>query len=180
VLEATTAGSRADSESHTDNAILDTETVDDEIADQLNHGPDGSGGVVDDVLRINWGEDAAGSVYVEPAPIQDRRLQVFKDLLKDFLIDPQFRAQLINAADKPAMLEALGIPVGKNAKFDEVKAVVPVPPGMPPRPGEPGNSPPDPNAPPEPPKPPRLSANVTRGLSLLGRVAGDDDAGDDA
>lgn len=168
VLEATTSGSRADSVSHSDNAILDTENVDDEIADQLNHGPDGTGGVVDDILVINGGPDDAGAVFIEPAPIEDKRLGVFKDLLGQFLADPQFRAQLINATDKPAMLEALGAPLGKDATFEPVKAVVPVPPGMPPR-----NGPPQPGDDPKPPRPPALSASAVRGLSLLGRLYDD-------
>jgi hypothetical protein len=108
-MEATQSGSRADSETHTDSALLDCTLVDRDIADALSRG------VVDDVLAVNWGEEARGSVYIEPAPLVDDKIATYKLLLAAILGNPGALEELLASADMEAVLDALDIPMAQGS-----------------------------------------------------------------
>ena len=56
-------GSRADASKHTETGLTDSELLHADLCDQLNRG------VVDDLLTLNYGVDAARSVYVVAVPL---------------------------------------------------------------------------------------------------------------
>lgn len=103
-MEAQTAGSRADSESHADAGITDSALVHSSICEALNTG------AVDDVLTLNWGEEARGSVYVTPAPLQDAKRALFTDLFSELWAQPAGMSQFVKNADMDAVFDLMEIP----------------------------------------------------------------------
>jgi hypothetical protein len=114
LVEATTAGSRADSEVQSEGDVLQLEYVDDEIAGQFSEG------VLDAWLVINFGEDARGSVVVRPAPLADRKRAVYTKWV-DGLLASSLANKVIAAADNKAVFDHLEIPVDDDLN-EQVKA----------------------------------------------------------
>lgn len=109
VIEATTAGSRADSDAAMDVSITDSEQVHGDIVRCLNWHS------IDDTLAINFGPEYRGAVYAEPSPIIDANKQVLKDLFTALTQNPGMFEQVMADLDRPALYEALRLPVQANA-----------------------------------------------------------------
>jgi len=119
LLEAQTAGSRADASTADAQCVDDMESIEDSIVSQLNHGGMGNQGAVDDFLRFNFGEDAVGTVVIKPAPLVDEKRQFKQDLLKAwFPVDPELQAR----TNREAMLKEQEIPANEDFNLDEFKA----------------------------------------------------------
>jgi hypothetical protein len=90
VIEGT-HGTKAEASVHTDTAELDRELIDDDIAEQISHGHHDYNvpGVVDDLLWLNYGEEARGSITLKPAPLVDEKVAVYTDLLKTAMGNPE-------------------------------------------------------------------------------------------
>jgi hypothetical protein len=97
-------GSRADAHTHTDTAITETELLHADICAQLNHQ------VIDELLTLNFGEGAPGSVYLAPAPLRDSKRDVFQKLLEAMWKDPATLGQFLKQTDLDAVLEVMQIP----------------------------------------------------------------------
>jgi hypothetical protein len=69
-------GSKADAQTQTNSATLDSELVDCDIADAVTRG------IVDELLVLNFGRKAQGAVAIEPAPIETDAMGVLRDTLK--------------------------------------------------------------------------------------------------
>jgi hypothetical protein len=110
-LEATSAGSRADSESHGDSASFDLEAIDDDIADQFSRGQPTYDvpGVIDEIVALNWGESARGLLRAIPAPLVDSKVEVYEKLLQSVFGNPQMASTFASVVDWPDVLSHLDI-----------------------------------------------------------------------
>lgn len=135
---ATVGGTKADAEQHTDTAIVNSENVASAIARSLNRN------VVDDILTINFGPDAKGSVWVNPGKLTDANQATDNKVLDAILADPELRLQYLKQIDADAITDRRSIPKldGQTINFEDV---------LPPIPQLKGQLPPDPNNPEDPP-----------------------------
>ncbi len=101
-------GSRADAHRHTDTAVMDSELLHRDVCRQLN------ANVVDDLLTLNFGPDAAGSVYITPAPVQDEKRETLAALVEAAWKDPATLADTLRKTDMDAVMDVLEIPRNGN------------------------------------------------------------------
>jgi hypothetical protein len=122
-IEATKAGSRADSGTAADTAVDDLEAIDDDIADQLNNGQDGVIGPVNDVLLFNRGPSEVDSVIIEPAPLVDAKRQLQKDLFIAMVQrNPAAATEAWARLDKVQTFDDLELPTDPEFDYDEFEA----------------------------------------------------------
>jgi len=95
-------GSKADAQTHTDTATLDSELIDRDIADAVTRD------VVDELLVLNFGRRARGAVAIEPAPIETDSLGVLRGVL-DALIAKD-GAEAAGKIDVGGLLDQLSVP----------------------------------------------------------------------
>ena len=95
-------GSRADAETHTDTATLDSELIDRDIADAVTRD------VVDELLAVNFGRKARGSVAIEPAPIETDSLGVLRGVLDSLIAKDS--AEAVAKIDVAGLLDQLSVP----------------------------------------------------------------------
>jgi hypothetical protein len=101
-MEAQTSGSRADSESHTDSGMLDSQLVGNLIPGQLQR-------LVDDLCYLNWGLPP-GTVRIKQSPLVDDKKQTLNDLVKSMGFSPDFQRALELCIDWDRTLDTLEIP----------------------------------------------------------------------
>lgn len=101
VLEAQASGSRADSESHTASAMQDIENIDDDIAAQVSQGSPlyDVPGLVDELLRLNWGDGTQGAIILKPAPLVDDKLETYQALISAVFASPAIAPFLVQVPD---------------------------------------------------------------------------------
>jgi hypothetical protein len=101
VLEATTAGSRADSQSHTSSISLDLELLDNDQADQITQGQPTHNvpGVVDELLALNFGEQARGTVKIVPAPLSDPKVELYTKMIEAVMANSTLAPVFAKVAD---------------------------------------------------------------------------------
>jgi hypothetical protein len=118
VLEAQNSGSRADSTTHTQSASLMLENLDDDIANQVSQGQPmyGVPGVIDELLRLNWGEGTQGSIVIRPAPLSDPKIQLYTTIITTLLANPKIAPVLVQAMDLQDMLGHLDIKTPEDFK----------------------------------------------------------------
>ena len=97
-------GTRADAAEHSETAIVDSELVAQDFAAALNRQ------VVDDVLSLNHGDGARGSVWIEPSPISDTRNDTDRALLTTLLTHPATAAAVASQIDVAVLLDDLDVP----------------------------------------------------------------------
>jgi len=109
-------GSRADSEQHTDTDTTDCEIVDALIAEAFNKQ------VVDDVLTLNFGEQARGAVYIKPAKLRDIHREVDLKIIDAALNDPELRQQYLEQVAIDTINDRRGVPTldGKDMVLEAV------------------------------------------------------------
>lgn len=141
---ATQGGTKADAQQHTDTATINAENLSGRIADSLNRN------VVDDILELNYGPDARGSVYITPGKLTDANLGTRNRILDAILADPMMRGKYLSQLDVDAMTDQSAIPHDKPIEIEEPLVVPPrtgAAPGAGADPNAEINPPEDPNAP---------------------------------
>lgn len=113
VTEATIAGSRADSESSADLALLIAQELLDDIMESVNKE------VINPLLEYNYGPEARGMVYVKAEPLDDRTRALVRGLIKEVLVNPQNADVFFRVLDVDNMLDQTGLPrLGDTADVD--------------------------------------------------------------
>lgn len=97
-------GTKAEAEAHADFAITNMELRHEIIVQQYNWH------IVNQLLRINYGEEFENTVWLKPAPITDLKLQYIREIYKAFLTNPEGFASEVLHVDLEAMRDQLGIP----------------------------------------------------------------------
>lgn len=97
-------GTKADADSHADFAVARMDFRNREVIGQLN--PQ----LVDQMLRMNYGEEAEGTVKLEVAPIADDAKVMMKQIYMSVLSNPQMSAGELAAIDLQAVRDTLKIP----------------------------------------------------------------------
>jgi len=95
-------GSKADAQTHTDTATLDSELIDRDIADAVTRD------VVDELLVLNFGRKARGAVAIEPAPIETDSLGVLRGVLNSLIAKDG--AEAAGKIDVAGLLDQLSVP----------------------------------------------------------------------
>jgi hypothetical protein len=95
-------GSKADAQTHTDTATLDSELIDRDLADAITKG------IVDELLTVNFGQKARGAIGIDPAPLQDDDLGILRGVLSELLADKASPAAA--QVDVSTLLDQLSIP----------------------------------------------------------------------
>lgn len=110
-LEATAGGiGTSDSGTHTDTGMLDSELIDQDFAAAF------STGVIDKLLVQNYGDNAAGAVWVEPAPLNDNTVEAANTLLTASLASPIIAPVLMKIVDWAQVGEDASVPMVKNVQ----------------------------------------------------------------
>lgn len=80
-------GTNAESETMTESSVFSKEACAADIAFQLTSGNPFFGvmGLIDDILRYNFGEDSVGAIYASFSPMADAKLKYKSDILKQAL-----------------------------------------------------------------------------------------------
>lgn len=129
LLQADTAGSRADSESHQDIGDADCEMINDEIAEIVNEQ------AVDEVLEENYGPQARGTVKIVAGQIVDENRVIDLKLLDAVLKGQATMPMLLERMDMNGWAQRTGIKLKEDAAdWEEDLADLPVEPK--PMPGE--------------------------------------------
>lgn len=98
-------GTKAEAEVHTDIILSTGELLYEQLLEVINWH------VVDQLLALNFGEEARGTVYVEPAPLVDRDLAVFKQALTTMLGSQAGFEWVRDNLDLVAIVERLNLPL---------------------------------------------------------------------
>jgi hypothetical protein len=147
VIEAQAGGlGSSDSGNHGESASTDLEMIDDEISEQVSRGipTNDVPGLVDELLALNFGEEARGSVEIQPAPLSDPKVQLYTDLLEAMYANPSLGSAFAEVTDWDDIFQHMDIKtVGKvQAKIQSLLAqarTMQQQKGMQPPDGRPGN-----------------------------------------
>jgi hypothetical protein len=71
--------------------------------------------LVDQLLAINWGEAARGTVRLVASPLADERIAFFRSIYQSLLSNPAGFADASGAVDLRAIVQAVGLPVSSDA-----------------------------------------------------------------
>jgi len=99
-------GTLAEAEAHADIGITGSDLLHADFVRCLNWY------VVDDLLALNFGEDARGSVWITPAPIVDKRLATIRQIFTAMLGNPGTLEMVLSETDRDAVYDILGVPKG--------------------------------------------------------------------
>lgn len=97
-------GTKAEAEAHADFAITNMELRHAIIIQVYNWH------LVNHLLRMNYGKESENSVYIEPAPITDLKLQYIREVYKVFLSNQTHIDSEAERVDMQAMRDQLGVP----------------------------------------------------------------------
>lgn len=77
-------GTKAEAGVHEDMGSADRELIDDDFANQVSQGQRNYNvpGIIDELLRLNYGEETIGSIVCKPAPLVDDKVQVYTTLFQ--------------------------------------------------------------------------------------------------
>lgn len=103
-------GTKADAESHADFAILNLELRHQDIVQTINWH------LINQLLRLNYGEQFENTVFIKPAPITDESKKFLRDVYKQWLSLPDGQLLESNRLDLDGLREQLGIP---SVHFEE-------------------------------------------------------------
>lgn len=98
-------GTKAEAEAHGNFAILNMELRHQSTLQDVNWH------LVNQLLRLNYGEDVENSVWISPAPLSDPIRGVLRDIYTTILASPEGFIQLLETIDLEALQDALHIPV---------------------------------------------------------------------
>ncbi len=108
-------GTRADADAHGDVALTDAELLYGDIVAQLN------GDVVDQLLALNYGQAARGSVWLKPAPLRGPRLATLRAMVQRLSAEPQARQQMLARLDLDAVFDLLELPRASHGSEAQVQ-----------------------------------------------------------
>ncbi len=114
-------GTKADAGVHTDSALSDIETIDDDIADQYSE----SDGPLNTEMTLNFGEKARNAIRVKPGPIRDKQKAIFKALLDGLLRFPQIAVKVAKVTNMKSVFKGLDIDVDDDLDIDKEFADIP-------------------------------------------------------
>lgn len=140
LLESQGSGSRADSMTHGELGVLFPEVLINDFVLNFNKH------VIDDILEINVGPDARGSIYAEPDPISDDEYDAKLKTLHAMLQNPDSSAAVGERIDVDQLADDLGVPIleeMRGKKLDMLSQILPSALGLPnnaPKPGRNGNT----------------------------------------
>lgn len=101
-------GTKAEAETHGDLILTIGEELHEDIFDVLNWH------AVDQVLALNFGDEARGSVKLEPAPLMDRHSALFRKIIETIIATPPgFEWAQLNLKLE-SLAEELGLPLADN------------------------------------------------------------------
>lgn len=117
VIEAQTAGSRADAESHTATiSDTDCDQLHADVTDAINRH------MVDPMMAENFGPESVGTVRIVAREIVDERRAVMNQLLNAVLSDPQTKLEMFNRIDMDTVIDYVGIKKRDDAApWDEIE-----------------------------------------------------------
>ena len=111
-----TGGTLADATAHGELGVQIAQETSEDLVRAVNQD------VVDDLLRLNWGERAVGTVYVTPAPLVDADRTFLRDVMRQILTNPANIDLALTWSDMDAALDQINWP-----KAQEVVDSEPVP-----------------------------------------------------
>jgi len=97
-------GTKAEAKTHAEIAVTHMELIHQSITEIINWH------VVDQVLEMNFGEEAKGSVKIIPAPLVDDRRKLIESLYVKVLQNPQAAIAEYSSWDLPKLRDLFGIP----------------------------------------------------------------------
>lgn len=97
-------GSRAEAQVHTDTGEIDSELIHADVVAAVN------ASLVDELLALNFGEQARGAVRIVPAPIVDRKTDILKQVLSGLLASSTAQPELLRRMNLDALLDQLDVP----------------------------------------------------------------------
>lgn len=100
-----TGGTKADAESHADIIIATAEDLYGDMLETLQKH------VIDQLLELNFGKEARGTVKIEPTPMIDRDRDILVEAFRALLSSPGGFEYLSGNSDLIALLESLGVPL---------------------------------------------------------------------
>lgn len=119
VLEAARGGiGQGDASAHGDIGIVDTEMIMSMFYGQINRGP------INNVLRLNYGQDAIDSVFAKAPPLADPQVDFLQKVVLALAADDQASQELLSLIDTPALMDRTELPSLETPKK------------LPPRPGD--------------------------------------------
>lgn len=98
-------GTKAESEAQADVALKNIAQDDRDIVQFANWY------VVDQLLALNWGDEARGKVWLVAAPLADEKLAMYRALFSQAMQNPAAFIELFNVVDWTAISQKLGLPV---------------------------------------------------------------------
>ncbi len=132
-LEAVAAGSRADSEQHTETGAADSEAIDADLTDSADET------WVRTALRLNFGEQKARRIHLISTPLVEWKKQVFREMLVRMASIPDIAISMSKALDMNAMFSQMSLPQIRDYVFEAVSggATPPADSGLKPTNGQP-------------------------------------------
>lgn len=118
-------GTKAEAEAHGDILLTVGQELADDIARAVNWH------LIDHLLALRYGEDARGTVWVEPTPLTDDSKSFYREFVKELMQDPGVRFDVRRSVQLRPMLEAMGLKLAEWNNVDEEMAdaaTAPLPP----------------------------------------------------
>ena len=109
-LEAQTSASRADSRTHSDTGLIDSQLIEADFVQTFCRQ------VVDDLLVLNFGQNARGAVWPEPNTIAGDMTNQAQALVAEGLRNPAVFQALAAKIDWDALLSSAGVPAEKTRR----------------------------------------------------------------
>lgn len=113
VIEGT-FGTKAEAETHTDIG-LSTIDVKHRIAVQHYNRQ-----IINELLRLNYGEEAMDTVYIMVAPLVDSRLSILKEVYRLLLQNPMSLIREMSNLDRDAIREELNLPAVPKQEAERI------------------------------------------------------------
>jgi hypothetical protein len=107
-----THGTLAEAEAHADIALTDSQLIHNDIVRYINWY------LVDELLALNFGEEARGTVWISPSPIVDTSKAHVKALFDAMLANPATMELVMSETDRGAVYEQLEIPADASGGMD--------------------------------------------------------------
>lgn len=101
-------GTKAEAGEHGDFAILNMQLRHNQVCEALNWY------VVNQLLRVNYGKEFEGTVYITPAPLADSSIAFLRTLYQTLLASPEGFANEIMNLDLESLKERIGVPILKD------------------------------------------------------------------
>lgn len=108
-FEAQRSGSKADSESHGDIILVQAEYTSQRITQLVEGCKVRPSSIINNILRMNWGPSAIGTVELCPVAIEDDKKNFLRDLAKEVLADTPTLLPMVS--DVGDLFEQAGMPL---------------------------------------------------------------------